>query len=84
MPSRNVVACLAVTLLLVLPVLADRTTLRAGWNLFTPQQDVAMGRALMQEVGSSEDLSRDSFSGGYISALGHQLAIHAPGYKYPY
>ena len=84
MPSRNVVACLAAILLLVLPVMADRTTLRAGWNLFTPQQDVEMGRALMQEVASSENLSRDGYSNGYISALGRQLAIHAPGYKYPY
>jgi hypothetical protein len=64
--------------------MADRTTIPAGRNLFTPQQDVEMGRALMQEVASSENLSRDSYSGGYLTALGNQLAVNAPGYKYPY
>ncbi len=70
--------------MLAVPVLADRTTLKHGWNLFTVQQDVEMGRELSEEAENMLDLVTDSYALGYIRALGSQLATHAPGYKYPY
>jgi len=81
---RSIVACLAGIFLLALPVMADRTPLRTGWNLFSAQQDVEMGRVLAEEAESSMSIVDDGYSNGYIGALGNQLAIHAPGYKYPY
>jgi hypothetical protein len=67
-----------------LPALADRTNVRAGWNLFTTQQDVEMGRQLAGQVESQMQVVNDSWSNGYITALGSQLASHTPGYRYPY
>jgi beta-barrel assembly-enhancing protease len=70
--------------LLVSPVLAQRTPLRTGSNLFSAPQDVEMGRELVQEAEGSLLFSGNDYAHGYISALGNQLAVHAPGYKYPY
>src|SRR5262245_9633993 len=71
-------------LLVGLPALADRTTIRAGWDLFSVQQDVELGRELADEADYALALVTDSYANTYISALGNQLAAHAPGYKYPY
>ena len=76
--------CLVMLMLLVSPVLGQRTRLSTGWNLFTPQQDVEMGRLLAQDAESTLNLSRDNWAHGYINALGNQLATHAPGYRYPF
>lgn len=75
--------CLAM-LMLVLPVFGQRTRVSTGWNLFTPQQDVEMGRALGQDAENTLNLSKDNFAHGYINALGNQLASHTSGFKYPY
>ena len=42
MPSRvrTTIFLAATVLLLSLPLLADRTAIRPGWNLFSPQQDI--------------------------------------------
>jgi beta-barrel assembly-enhancing protease len=82
--SRIVVAYIAAILLLSLPVLANRTSVRTGWNLFTTQQDIEMGRELAGEVESQSLVVSDRWSNGYITALGTQLVDHAPGYQYPY
>jgi beta-barrel assembly-enhancing protease len=82
--ARFVFIFLVAISMLALPALADRTTLKQGWNLFSVQQDVEMGREFSQEAESMMDLVRDSYAIGYIQALGGQLVMHAPGYKYPY
>lgn len=86
MPSkvRSVLIFLLLISVLGLPVLADRTSLKQGWNLFSTQQDVEMGRELAQDVDSTLPLVTDSYSNGYIQALGNQLATHAPGTRYSY
>jgi beta-barrel assembly-enhancing protease len=70
--------------MLALPVLADRTSLKQGWNLFTVQQDIEMGRELAEEAGNTLTFVNESYALGYIQALGNQLASRAPGTKYPY
>src|SRR2546422_7714147 len=82
--TKSAVTFLAAILMLVLPVLADRTVFRTAWNLFTVQQDIEMGRALAAEADSSMSPVSDEMANTYIDALGHQLVAHAPGYKYPY
>jgi hypothetical protein len=81
---RNVLIFLTLVSISALPLLADRTTFRAGPNLFTVQQDVEIGRYLAGDAESAIAKSRDSFAQGYITALGNQLAVYAPGYDYPY
>jgi hypothetical protein len=70
--------------MIVLPALADRTNLQPAWNLFTPQQDIEMGRLLAEDAERSLQLVDDSNSNAYIDALGRQLAVYAPGTRYPY
>jgi hypothetical protein len=43
-----------------------------------------MGQALATEAENTLTFSTDSYANGYINALGNQLAMHAPGPKYPW
>jgi hypothetical protein len=71
-------------MLVALPVLADRTVLRPGFNLFSTQQDIEMGRVLADEAESVLPLVDQWNANAYIGALGSQLAMHAPGERYSY
>jgi Zn-dependent protease with chaperone function len=82
--SRTLIISIAAMLLLSLPAMADRTSVKAGWNLFTTQQDVEMGRELATELESQMPIVNDSWSNGYIAALGSKLTAHAPGSRFPY
>jgi Zn-dependent protease with chaperone function len=62
----------------------SRTKLKPGWNLFSPQQDVEMGREVSQQAERELQILNDRQANTYIDALGKQLAAHAPGEKYPY
>jgi predicted Zn-dependent protease len=63
---------------------ADRTALKPGWNLFTPEQDIQVGQEASRKVEQQLPLLRDERVDNYLDALGKRLAVHAPGYKYPY
>jgi len=77
---------LALTLALALSAQADsRTQLKPGWNLFSPEQDVEMGRGVAKQAESQLSLLNDRQAVTYIDAVGKQLAAHAPGgKKYPF
>jgi len=70
--------------LLMLPALADRTILRPATNLFSPQQDIEMGRQLADDAERTLSIVDQPNSAAYIDALGKQLSAHAPGDKFPY
>jgi beta-barrel assembly-enhancing protease len=76
---------LTLVLALVLSVYADsRTQLKPGWNLFSPQQDVEMGKQVAQDAERQLQIIRNGNIASYIDSLGRQLAARAPGEKYPY
>jgi Peptidase family M48 len=76
---------LALVLALGISVHADsRTHLKPGWNLFSPEQDVEMGRQVSKEAESQLSIIRNGNIASYIDSLGRQLASRAPGEKYPY
>jgi Zn-dependent protease with chaperone function len=81
-------AALAMTLALALvwlPVAqAQRSKLKPGWNLYSPQADVELGRGAAQEAEKQLPLLNDARVDRYIDHLGKQLARVAPGEKYPY
>jgi hypothetical protein len=81
---RNIALFLTVLLVLAFPVLADRTILRPGFNLFSPQQDIEMGRRLAEEVESILPIVNQPNANTYLHALGTQLSAHAPGDRFPY
>jgi peptidase M48-like protein len=66
------------------PALAERTAVRQGWNLFSTQQDIEIGRQLVVDAESNFPIVSNSYPNAYIQALGTQLTAHAPGTRFPY
>ncbi len=84
--TSRISTILALTLALALSAHADsRTQLKPGWNLFSPEQDVEMGREVAKQAERELSILNDRQATTYIDALGKQLAAHAPGgEKYPF
>src|SRR5687767_6763990 len=65
--------------------MAQRTRLRPGTNMFSPQQDIELGREVAKEAEKELVLITDPDANAYIAALGQQLAAVAPNeYKFPF
>ena len=62
----------------------DRTQLKPGWNMFSPQQDVELGEQASGEVSRQVLMLNDKRVDKYLNNLGQRLAAHAPGYEFPY
>ncbi len=77
-------ATVALALALAPPGLADRTKLKPGWNLFSAQQDVEIGKEVSKQAEQQLVLLNDKKVDGYLDRLGKKLASKAPGEKYPY
>lgn len=60
------------------------TQVRPGFNLFTPAQDIELGRQSAAKVERQIPLLRDTEVQGYIDTIGKRLAEVAPGPKFPY
>jgi beta-barrel assembly-enhancing protease len=61
-----------------------RTQLRPGWNLFSPEQDIQIGKQASAKIRQQVVLLNDPRVDSYLDALGKKLAGYAPGYRYPY
>jgi beta-barrel assembly-enhancing protease len=61
-----------------------RTKLKPGFNLFSAEQDVELGREVSKQAESELQILNDRQATSYVNALGRQLASRAPGQKYPY
>ncbi len=57
---------------------ADRTPLKPGFNLFSTQQDVEMGRKLSRQAERQLPMLRDARVDKYLNDLGHRLDAHVP------
>jgi beta-barrel assembly-enhancing protease len=63
----------------------NRTRLKPGWNLFSPQQDIEMGRESAKQAEKELPILNDPQATAYIDSLGKRLASYAPGdQKYPF
>jgi predicted Zn-dependent protease len=56
----------------------------AGFNLFSPEQDVELGKASAEEVARQSDVLEDERVNRYVQRLGDKIASHAPGYHFRY
>lgn len=56
----------------------------SGFNLFSVQQDVDLGRQSAAEVEKQLPLLNDSRTNTYLGRIVSRLAAQAPGTKYPY
>ena len=56
----------------------------AGFNLFSPEQDIQLGETSAEEIMRQVVVLRDERTGAYVQQLGERVAAAAPGYKFPY
>jgi hypothetical protein len=75
---------LALTLMLAPFARAERTVLKPGWNVFSPQQDVELGQKVSADADRQLPIINDARITNYLNRLGRQLASRAPGERYPY
>jgi Zn-dependent protease with chaperone function len=57
---------------------------KPGFNLFSPEQDVELGRQSAQKIATQVPLIRDQAIVDYVRQVGARLAAKAPGHKFPY
>ncbi len=57
---------------------------KPGFNLFSPEQDVQMGKQSATQVAQQMPLVKDPQIVNFVRALGAKLAARAHGYKFPY
>jgi beta-barrel assembly-enhancing protease len=70
---------------LVLPIeLLAQTQVKPGFNLFSPQQDVEIGKQSAAEVEQQMPMLRDRSVQQYASQVGNRLAAVESGPKYPF
>src|SRR5713226_1576260 len=70
--------------LVAAPGWAERTCLKPGVNLFTPEQDIELGKQNAAQAEKQLPMLNDARVDKYLNDLGQKLAAHAPGYKFPY
>ncbi len=63
---------------------AQRTELKPGWNMFSVEEDVEMGRQVSREAEQQLAIIDDRELEGYLNRLGRRLSGEAPGADYPY
>jgi predicted Zn-dependent protease len=56
----------------------------AGFNLFSPEQDIQLGEASAEEIMRQVVVLHDERTQAYVQRLGERVAAAAPGYKFPY
>ena len=73
-----------VALMLTQLAWAQRTPLKPGWNMFSPQQDVEMGQQVSRDAEQQVPMLNNARVDKYLNNLGRTLASKAPGEQYPY
>jgi beta-barrel assembly-enhancing protease len=68
------------------PVFAQRTQLRPGWNLFSPQQDVQVGKQAANDAQRKLPMCNSPRVDSYLTELGKKLVAHlnTNGVEYPW
>lgn len=69
---------------LSVPVLATHKDLKPGWNLFSKEQDVQLGREAASQVEQQMPVVRDQELTAYIQRIGQKLSSQPQADKYPY
>jgi len=76
----------AVSLLIGPPAWGQRTDLKPGWNMFSPQQDIELGKRAATDAQKQLPLCNASRVDAYLTQLGTRLAAKLPtgGVQYPF
>ncbi len=71
-------------LLLTVGMAQAQTAVKPGFNMFTVQQDIDIGRQSAGQIEGQLPMVTNPAVTEYVSRLGAKLAAYAPGSKYPY
>ena len=65
---------------------AQRTQLKPGWNMFTPQQDIELGKRAATDAEKQLPLCNDPQVDAYLTQIGTRLSAKLPtgGVQYPF
>jgi predicted Zn-dependent protease len=68
------------------PALAQRSQLKAPWNIYSPQTDITEGKKFASQVESQTAPCNDPKVDAYLTQLGLRLTAHLPsnGVQYPF
>jgi Zn-dependent protease with chaperone function len=83
----GIVRCALIAIALVALPLGDtlaQTKIKTGFNIFSVNQDVDIGRQSAAEVESQMPILHDRSIESYVTSVGKRLAAVAPGADYPY
>lgn len=86
-PARGRAVAAALAVLMLAPAadaLAAPTQVKPGFNLFSVEQDVEIGRQSAAEAERQLPLLNDRTVESFVDDIGRRLATHAPGAKFPY
>jgi Zn-dependent protease with chaperone function len=75
---------LGVFVLSVIAFAAGPKELKPGWNLFSKEQDVQLGREAAAQVEQQMPVVRDAQLNNYVQEIGRRLASSPAADKYPY
>ena len=73
-----------VTLAIVAATASGQTVVRPGFNIFSVDQDVEIGKQSALQVNKQLPMMNDAAAQQYVSALGARLVAQAPGPKFNY
>lgn len=81
---RRTATAACVALAVASGVVIAQTQVKSGFNVFSAEQDIEIGRQSAAEAERQLPLLRDSAVQGYVERVGRRLADAAPGPKFPY
>jgi Zn-dependent protease with chaperone function len=68
----------------LVPLASAQTNIKAGWNLFSPQDDVQIGAQSAAAAEQQLPLLRDAQVNAYVNGIGQRLARNAGGPAFNY
>ena len=82
--AASPIAAMFAALMLVTVAAGAQTNIKAGYNVFTPEQDVEIGRQSAAEAEQQLPLVRDAQINDYVNRIGQRLAANAGGPQFQY
>jgi predicted Zn-dependent protease len=83
--SKRLFLCCVLLLGLAVPsLLCGQTKLSPGFNIFSLEQDVEIGKQSAAEVEKQMPILNDPGMQDYLTRVGQRLAAVTPGEKFPY
>jgi predicted Zn-dependent protease len=85
-PFWRTVRAVVLSLILAPLSFAQRTQLKPGWNIFSPQQDVDLGKRAATDAARQLPSCNAPRVDAYLTQLGKRLAAKLPtgGVQYPF